>query len=127
MWKRNFVLGIAMLAVFFLGMLAKGKSDEAKYSISGSYSVNRSTHIEQMSGCAQDIAMYRARIHDDRLERDDTAVLDEADLALLRANVCAAWASEPLDKPSRDVIEASTKLNFDIAANFRYSRKGNGK
>jgi Ca2+/H+ antiporter len=89
------------------------------YVITGKYSVDEATHVEQMADCKEKVATSRNDINSRKLKPGENLLFDSYDVASLGAHICASWAAEPLDKASRDVIDEAINLDNRIMAHER--------
>lgn len=96
--------------------------DRTTVQASNGYSVDAATHQKQMSDCKADIQRFRHKLQANKLQRDDHAALDAHDAALLKANICITYATEPLPSEDKEVIGDAIRLNMDIAEQFRYNK-----
>ena len=87
--------------------------------ITGTYSVNKATHIQQMADCKNKIAQSRAAINSGTIKPGENSLLDSYDLVSLGAHICAEWAAEPLDNDSHEVISEASNLDNLIIAHER--------
>jgi hypothetical protein len=72
-----------------------------------------------MANCKASVSRYLDEIRSDKRKPGENLMLDSYDAAFLHAHICAAWAAEPLDKPSREVVENVTDLDSLIMAHER--------
>jgi hypothetical protein len=89
------------------------------YVITGKYSVDEAAHVKQMADCKADLTRFVDEINSNTRKPGDTLLLDPYDAAFLRGHICANYAAEPLDKPSREVIEGLTNLDSLMMASER--------
>jgi hypothetical protein len=92
---------------------------KAAYMITGSYSVDEATHVKQMADCKASEERFLEEIRSNKRKPGDNLIFDSYDAAFLHGHICASWAAEPLDEPSRKVIEIVTSLDSLMMAHER--------